>query len=121
MALNNKLLTRDIRLKRGWIGPSHCALCKSTEESISHIFIVCPYATQVTRMVSSELQVKIVWNKSNLRECFNAWLSNSLAKQFEGLPCIIFHSLWWDKNSNVFKSVDIPPEVTYNIIPRLEK
>jgi hypothetical protein len=45
--LNKKLLTWDVVLKRGWIDLSHCSLCKSSEESISHIFIVCPYATKV--------------------------------------------------------------------------
>jgi len=34
LPLNNKLLTWDNRLKRGWNGPNRCPLCKSHEQSI---------------------------------------------------------------------------------------
>jgi hypothetical protein len=57
IALNNKLLTWDNGLKRGWIGPGRCSLCKSNSESINHLFIFCPYAAQVMKTVKEQLKV----------------------------------------------------------------
>ena len=37
LALENKLLTWDNDLKRDWVGPSKCALCKQVSESIHHL------------------------------------------------------------------------------------
>jgi hypothetical protein len=43
LEIDNKLLTWDNGIKRRWVGPNRCALCKINEESSSHIFICCPY------------------------------------------------------------------------------
>jgi hypothetical protein len=55
LALNNKLLTWDNGLKRGWSGPGRCPLCKSDSESIAHLFIYFPYAAQVMKTVKDQL------------------------------------------------------------------
>jgi hypothetical protein len=44
LVLENKILTWDNGLKRGWIGPNWCALRRSVEEALQHLFISCPYA-----------------------------------------------------------------------------
>jgi hypothetical protein len=51
LALNNKLLTLDVGIKRGWIGPNMCSLCKNQEEFVSHLFISCVYAEKVMKIV----------------------------------------------------------------------
>jgi hypothetical protein len=59
LALNNKLLTWDNGLKRGWCGPNRCALYKSNDESVSHLFVTCPFADQVTNIVKDKLSSRI--------------------------------------------------------------
>jgi hypothetical protein len=47
LAIENRILTWDNGMKRGWTGPSRCALCKDDSESVQHLFISCHYAQQV--------------------------------------------------------------------------
>ena len=49
--LKNKILTWDNGIKRGWIGPNRCALCKDEEEIVSHLFVSCTYACKVTTII----------------------------------------------------------------------
>jgi hypothetical protein len=49
--LNKKvLLTKDNLAKRKWTGSMKCAFC-SSDESIEHLFIKCPFATLIWRVV----------------------------------------------------------------------
>jgi hypothetical protein len=41
LAANEKILTWDILLRRGWEGPNMCSLCRNSSESISHLFLDC--------------------------------------------------------------------------------
>ena len=43
----NKLLTADNLRKRGFEGPSRCALCSSHSETALHLFLTCRVAIQV--------------------------------------------------------------------------
>ena len=56
MALNNKILTWENLKKRGWNGPSWCALCHSDEEIGSHLFVVCSYAELVWKKYCKEIK-----------------------------------------------------------------
>jgi hypothetical protein len=58
LALNNKLLTWDNGLKRGWCGPIRCALCKLDAETTSHLFVSCPYARQATKIIKEKTNAK---------------------------------------------------------------
>jgi hypothetical protein len=42
LAMNNKLLTWDNGVKRGWCGPNHCTLCFGNEESFLIFFLFVP-------------------------------------------------------------------------------
>ena len=42
LAMSNKLLTWKVLLKRGFHGPKICLLCKSENETNSHIFSHVP-------------------------------------------------------------------------------
>jgi zinc-binding in reverse transcriptase len=42
MTLNNKILTKDNLLKRGWQGDKHCIFCQQME-IVPHLFFHCPY------------------------------------------------------------------------------
>ena len=55
LALNNKLLNWENIKKRGWNGPSWCALCHSDEETGSHLFVFYSYAESVWKECCREL------------------------------------------------------------------
>jgi len=72
LTLNNKLLTWDNGHKRGWHGPNRCPLCNSNSESISHIFISCLYAGQVSALIKEKHKIKDNWNTDSLEESFRS-------------------------------------------------
>ena len=39
LAVGNRILTWENLMKRGWLGPGMCALCRNGEESVQHLFI----------------------------------------------------------------------------------
>lgn len=85
LALTNKLLTWEKGLKRGWIGPGQCPLCKINKESSTHLFIVSPYIVQMFKLVSSKFKQKASRVGKDLDTCLRTWLEDRLVKQVEDL------------------------------------
>jgi ribonuclease HI len=112
LALNNKLLTWDNCLRRGWCGPSRCPLCKEDQESTTHIFISCPFAEKVTHLIKDKLNSRADWNQGSLEECFRNWLQDITISLYAGLPSIMITNIWWERNNVVFKDKTVSPEVT---------
>jgi endo-beta-N-acetylglucosaminidase D len=73
-------MTWDNGVKRGWCGPSHCVLCKSNVESVSHLFVTCPYAGQVTKIIKEKLNAKMDWNRDSLEDCFRNWIQDKVGQ-----------------------------------------
>jgi hypothetical protein len=67
LALNNKLLTWDNCLRRGWCGPSRCPLCKEDQESTTHIFISCPFAEKVACLIKDKLNSRLIGTRVLLK------------------------------------------------------
>ena len=44
LTVQNRILTLDNLLKRGFTGPSRCALCLQTEETMEHLLNTCHYS-----------------------------------------------------------------------------
>jgi len=72
ISLNNKLLTWDNGIKRGWCVPNICVLCKTNVEIVSHLFISCPYTGKVTKTVKDRLNTEASWNKESVEECYKS-------------------------------------------------
>jgi hypothetical protein len=100
LALNNKLLTWDNGHKRGWHGPNRCPLCNSNSESISHIFISCLYAGQVSTLIKEKHNAQDNWNKDSLEECFRSWVQDRSVALYAGLPSIMVSNIWWAKKQD---------------------
>jgi hypothetical protein len=65
------LLTKDNLAKRKWTGCKKCAFCDS-EESIEHLFIKCPFATLIWRVVHFTFNTP---PPTNIRNMFGNWLN----------------------------------------------
>jgi len=91
--MNNKLLTWDNGVKRGWYDPNHCTLCIGDEESVSHLFFFFPYARQVAKLVKEKLNVRSEWNKEILEECYQLWVQDKVMKVYSGLPSVMISNI----------------------------
>jgi hypothetical protein len=112
LALNNKLLTWDNCLRRGWCGPSRCPLCKENQETIIHIFISCPCVGKVVQLIKDQLKTKANWDQGSLEDYFRTWIQDKTTTLYAGLPGIMIINIWWARNSVVFKDKTVPPKAT---------
>jgi hypothetical protein len=70
--LSNKvLLTKDNLAKRNWNGSQKCCFCDSLE-SVEHLFINCPFAQIIWRMIYFAFNIPPPTNITNM---FGNWLN----------------------------------------------
>jgi hypothetical protein len=91
------------------------------EESISHIFINYAYADYVFWMVHKELRSTNIWNNQSLKECLKLWLEDKTVLSYQSMSCFLLSSLWQTRNYNIFRDVDIPPEVVAGFVINFSK
>jgi hypothetical protein len=74
--MNNKVPTWDNMKKRKKERPWWCILCKEDDESISHIFIFCPFTMQVWKSCSDLISQVCQWQGLNIEEAWRSWLDS---------------------------------------------
>ena len=99
------LLTKDNLAKKNWHGSSHCSFCGS-DESIEHLFISCPFAKLVWRVVFCTYNIPPPTNATNM---FGNWLCGMDKKIKDrihiGVSAICW-SIWNCRNNLVFSRKD---------------
>ena len=101
------LLTKDNLVKRNWIGCTRCVFC-SSQETINHLFISCPFAKAVWRVVHFTFSIVPPANVTNM---FGNWL-NGIDKKTKARirigVCAIVWAIWNCRNDVIFNHVAIP-------------
>ena len=82
LLLEDKLLTWNNILKRGWQGPGLCLLCRGNEESTFHIFFQCPFTCTVWSKILTHYKLIIGWSGSTMLDCFDYWARKKLLAGF---------------------------------------
>jgi len=99
---NNAILTKDILIKRKWVGDERCSFC-CEPESISHLLFGCSMAKYVWSMVAWVLGANC---RPTSLEQFWVWIRQILpaGKQFY-MSCLaaICWGLWIARNSVCFE------------------
>jgi hypothetical protein len=97
------LLTKDNLLKRNWHGSKKC--CHSDQDkTIQHLFIDCPLAKIVWRIVHRSFSISISPPK-NIKNLFGNWLAGVTKKvkaQIRVGACAILWALWNVSNDYIF-------------------
>jgi hypothetical protein len=97
--------------------------------------VTCDYAGHVMKALQREFKPELAWNKPSLencfkewsqdksvqQNCFEEWSQDKSVQQFVGLPSILVSSLWWARNSSLFRYEEIPPNINANIIINLAR
>jgi hypothetical protein len=100
--LSNKvLLTKDNLAKRKWKGCQKCCFCDSTE-TVNHLFLHCPFAKIIWRMVYLTYNIPPPANVTNM---FGKWL-NGVRKEDKhkirvGVSALCW-SIWRTRNDIIF-------------------
>jgi ribonuclease HI len=110
-ALNNRIPTWEVLIKRQIEGPGRCALCKNANESTFHILITCPFTMKVWTETSSSLRKICIWNGDSLELAWKNWTCDPRNKEIKSLPLLISWGIWLARNARIFKEKASIPEV----------
>ena len=92
LALSNKLLTWDNLQKRGWIGPSICALCCANVDSAQHLFVHYSVWKNLLTHLSEQHHIAPYTQSDNLMEFLENWV---VRFSKHSICCFLpFHTMW---------------------------
>ena len=72
--MHGRILTGENLEKRGLVGPFRCPLCAGAVETISHLFLQCPYAISIWNAVLNRWG-GVVRLSVSIQDCFYKWES----------------------------------------------
>jgi ribonuclease HI len=107
MCVQGKILTWEVLRKRGWHGPSRCALCKDAAEDLHHLFVHCAFSINIWTFLKQHFSLTTDWKGSSFTDCFISWTSASSAPH--SLAAHVCWQTWKERNLAVFE--DRPPSL----------
>ncbi len=111
LAARNRLLTADHLARRGWIGPSMCAMCRGASESLEHLLFRCPFAVQVWgwMLQSEELILGTLLSRDGGLACHWVRTRRTLQGQRKSLLDLGFAAICWEiwleRNRRIFTGI----------------
>ena len=110
--LRNKVPTWENLQKRNFVGLGWCSLCKTEEETSTHLFLNCIYILKVWLEISKFLNVQSLWEGRNLEDSWLLWWNNMSYKHLKALPLLVIWGGWLAQKFIIFKGVILPPEIS---------
>jgi hypothetical protein len=101
LLLEQKILTWDNLLKRGFQGPSICVLCKESEESLLHLFGDCSFIKIIWQTITKELKLVNNWQGGIFENSLLNWTKRK--ENWNEIPCLICWEVWKHKNLLIFE------------------
>ena len=102
LCLSNRVHTWDNLIKKGWIGPHWCCLCKTTSESVDHLFHECSFTKLVISHISSSLGIPFFWKEANYILNVSSWFSKG--NNLIYLPLLLTWEIWLTRNKCLFEN-----------------
>ena len=96
--LDKKTPTWDIMKKRSLEGLGWCSLCKNDEETTNHLFLNCPFSTQVWQRSQAKANHRFSWSGPSLEEAWKTWLNTPQLSHIKSLPLIHIWGVWIARN-----------------------
>ncbi|CAN1307868.1 Putative ribonuclease H protein At1g65750 [Linum perenne] len=115
----NRIMTIDNLKGRGFQMPNRCSLCFGQEESVSHIFRLCPFSSRVWRKLSSKLSCSGPF-AAEVQDFISSWKGMNCVAPFELAKKVIIHSFFWfiwlERNNRIFRdSLESEVQVVFRI------
>ncbi|KAJ1690987.1 hypothetical protein LUZ63_015142 [Rhynchospora breviuscula] len=117
LLLQNRLLTQENLLLRGWPAIQSCITCQTpTMETAPHLFIHCPFAHRLWDMLQTRLNLPVINFTADL---VGFWLTNRslLGDQWDIIWAAASWALWKERNARIFSAeTSIQSKLLGNII-----
>jgi hypothetical protein len=102
LMIENRILTWENMIKRGFVGPSRCALCRGEEETINHLMINFPFTIEVWNNILKVLKSKKKWEGGHISERFQSWIKQK--EKWSNLPYYKCWKIWRQRNLIIFEN-----------------
>jgi hypothetical protein len=96
-----RIMTKDLLLKRGWVGDSSCVFC-GEHETIHHLFVTCPFINSIWQWISAYnnfyftgTTLKDIW----IMDYAIPMKDKALLELIRGA---IFWTIWLERNKLIF-------------------
>ncbi|CAN1254304.1 hypothetical protein LINPERPRIM_LOCUS8604 [Linum perenne] len=106
LVFHGRILTLDVLQSRGFSLPNRCSLCSKHEESVSHLFLHCPFVYPIWSKVSSRLSIcgPLPLEVSDL---IAGWKGLNCDERLKPISTVILHSflwhVWLERNDMIFR------------------
>jgi ribonuclease HI len=101
LLLEQRILTWDNLIKRGFQGPSLCVLCKDSEETMLHLFGECRFIKNIWHTLTKELKLVNNWQGGQFENSLLNWTKRK--ENWNELPCFISWEVWKHRNLMIFE------------------
>ena len=98
--LNGKINTWDNLCKKGWLDLNRCSPCKTSAESVYHLFVNCTFAQEVIYSLVRLFDVHLTWTDTSLVENLTSWFSKDGELLY--LPIFFIWNMWKTRNNYIF-------------------
>ncbi|CAN1851678.1 Putative ribonuclease H protein At1g65750 [Linum perenne] len=120
LAYHGRISTLDVLQSRGFQFPNWCSLCMRHGESVSHIFILCPFVAPIWSRISSRLSI-FGPLPDKLSEWIEGWKGMNCGEAFKSMHRVVLHSfiwhIWLERNDVIFRdSVASAPRVFFRTL-----
>jgi hypothetical protein len=101
LLLEQIILTWDNLIKRGFLGPSICVLCKKSEETVLHLFGECSFIIGIWQTITKELKVVNNLQGGQFEDILQIWSRGK--ENWKEIPCYICWEVWKHRNLMIFE------------------
>ena len=116
--ITNKLLTWEMLSKRGFEGPGLFSLCRSSDETISHLFSSCPYAGNVWMGIVGMLSARRTHERESatLEVQTKTWWHDEGVGPYEAFHVLFVYSIWKAHDRSIFNNTWNPPHISITLL-----
>lgn len=110
LTFHNKILTKEVLKKKQWQGDTHYHLClgSGAEETSVHLFLKCPYVSQIWFWMGNFQNYYIDWQLLKDIQLFVLTMPPCQRQSILMVISAIFWSIWKTWNSICFDNKHIP-------------
>ncbi len=118
LAATYRVLTADLLAKRGWAGPSICALCNSDGEFLEHLLFRCSFARAVWNRILRGNRHLLMTLLASLGDLTSRWTRSRRTLQGRAQTSLDLSiaatcwELWLERNHRIFD--DHPTSAAYS-------
>lgn len=109
LAIQNRILTEDNLMRRGWCIVNMCVLCRSGAELVRHLFGGCSYTNEVFCRLSAHMQSN-QWLNEPVVDVTDSKLVGTTTMEQRLATLIMQYIIWRERRSRTFRDVNKEPK-----------